>query len=89
MQPLQLVLHLHDEDINDSPANCVGPFWACEKTSLPQPRGAAANWYWAKVLTGNTHPGASLPHGMASAAAYSGAYPSGYGATTHAKACNG
>jgi hypothetical protein len=74
----RLVLHLHDEDIINSPANCVDPFWACEKTNLPQPRGIAANWYWPKALTGNTHPGASLPHGLVSVAAYSGAYPSGY-----------
>ena len=28
-----------------SPASCVDPFWAVERTNLPQPRGIAANWY--------------------------------------------
>ena len=61
------------------PAGLVDPFWACEKTSLPQTRGIGAAWYYLKAQTGNTHPGAALPYGMVSVLAYSGAYPTGYG----------
>ena len=67
----------------DTPASCVDPFWACERTNLPEPVGIAAMWYWPKALAGNTHPGASLPHGMVSVTAFSGAYPSGYGVSGH------
>ncbi len=64
------------EPANDtSPAACVDPFWACERTNLPQTRGIAARWFWPKALTGNTHPGAGLPNGMVTVVAYSGAYP--------------
>ena len=35
--------------------------------------------YWPKALTGNMHPGPTLPYGMVSVTNYSGAYPSGYG----------
>jgi len=66
-----------------SPAAVVDPFWACERTSLPQSEGIAASWFWPKALTGNTHPGASLPHGYVSVVAYSGAYPTGYGVNAH------
>ena len=48
---------------------------------------AATRRYWPKGLAGNTHPGASLPHGMVSVTAYSGAYPSGYG--INAQSCGG
>ena len=27
-----------------SPASSVDPFWACERTNVPQPSGIAANW---------------------------------------------
>ena len=63
----------------DAPAAMVDPFWACEGTQLPQTRGIAARWYWPKARAGNTHPGASLPHGMVSVVPYSGGYPTGYG----------
>ena len=63
----------------DAAAAVVDPFWACERTQLPQTRGIAARWYWPKARAGNTHPGASLPHDMVSVVAYSGGYPTGYG----------
>ena len=69
---------LHEATATE-PANCVDPFWACERTNLPQTEGVASRWFWPKALTGNTHPGASLPHGFVSVSAYSGAYPTGYG----------
>jgi hypothetical protein len=62
-----------------SPASWVDPFWACERTDLPQTRGIAAAWYWPKALQGNAHPGALLPFGGVSTIPFSGAYPSGYG----------
>ena len=65
------------------PANMVDPFWACEKTALPQASGISASWFYPKALAGNTHPGASLPHGFVSVVAYSGAYPTGYGVNAH------
>jgi hypothetical protein len=64
---------------SSSPSNFVDPFWACEKTNLPQVKGIAASWFWPKALCGNTHPGPTLPYGVVSVTAYSGAYPSGYG----------
>ncbi len=57
----------------------VDPFIGCEPADLPPPEGIAATWWCAKPPIGNTHPGASLPFGMVSAGAYSGAYISGYG----------
>ena len=72
-------LTLHAADAPAAPAASVDPFWASEATNLPQTAGLAARWYWPKALTGNTHPGASLPHGFVSATAFSGAYPTGYG----------
>ncbi len=57
----------------------VDPFIGCETTDLPPPTGLAATWWPPKPLVGNTHPGATHPLGMVSAAAYSGAYPTGYG----------
>ncbi len=62
-----------------SPASWVDPFWACERTDLPQTRGIAAAWYWPKALQGNAHPGALLPFGGVSTIPFSGAYPTGYG----------
>ncbi|WP_229715063.1 glycoside hydrolase domain-containing protein [Subtercola lobariae] len=57
----------------------VDPFIGSEATSLPQPTGLAATWWWPKPQIGNTHPGATYPLGMVSACGYSGAYPTGYG----------
>ena len=57
----------------------VDPFLGCEAAQLPQPEGIAATWWRAKPPIGNTHPGATLPFGMVSACAYSGAYVTGYG----------
>ena len=62
-----------------SPASWVDPFWACERTDLPQLKGIAAAWYWPKALQGNAHPGATLPFNTVSIIPFSGAYPSGYG----------
>jgi hypothetical protein len=62
-----------------SPASWVDPFWACERTDLPQLRGIAAAWYWPKAMQGNAHPGATLPFNTVSVVPFSGAYPSGYG----------
>ena len=58
----------------------VDPFIGTAVTDLPQPTGLAATWWWPKPQVGNTHPGATHPLGMVSACAYSGAYPTGYGA---------
>ncbi len=60
-------------------SSLVDPFIGCEATQLPPPEGIAATWWCAKPAVGNTHPGASLPFGMVSACAYSGAYVTGYG----------
>lgn len=57
----------------------VDPFLGCETAQLPEPEGIAKNWWCAKPPVGNTHPGATLPFGMVSACAYSGAYVTGYG----------
>ena len=57
----------------------VDPFIGTSATDLPDPSGLAATWWWPKPQVGNTHPGATFPFGMASACAYSGAYPTGYG----------
>jgi len=57
----------------------VDPFIGTEATDLPPRTGLAATWWWPKPQVGNTHPGACYPLGMVSAAAYSGAYPTGYG----------
>lgn len=61
---------------------CIGkvdPFIGTDETDLPDPIGIAATWWCAKPAVGNTHPGATLPFGMVSACAYSGAYVTGYG----------
>ncbi len=58
----------------------VDPFIGTAVTELPPPTGLAATWWWPKPQVGNTHPGATYPLGMVSACAYSGAYPTGYGA---------
>ena len=57
----------------------VDPFLGNDTTSLPPPEGIAAKWWCAKPPVGNTHPGATLPFGMLSVCAYSGAYVTGYG----------
>lgn len=57
----------------------VDPFIGTAEASLPKPEGIAATWWRPKPPIGNTHPGASLPFGMVSACAYSGAYVTGYG----------
>ena len=44
---------------------------------LPQPEGVAANWFFLKAQTGNTHPGASLPFSAPSVCSYTGGYPTG------------
>ncbi len=58
----------------------VDPFIGTTTTALPAPDGLAATWWWPKPAVGNTHPGATWPFGMVSASAYSGGYPTGYGA---------
>ena len=58
----------------------VDPFIGTGITDLPDPSGLAAAWFWPKPPVGNTHPGATHPFGMVSACAYSGGYPTGYGA---------
>ena len=57
----------------------VDPFLGTEQADLPKPIGIAATWWVPKPPVGNTHPGATLPFGMVSACAYSGAYVTGYG----------
>jgi len=57
----------------------VDPFLGSEQADLPKPIGIAATWWVPKPPVGNTHPGATLPFGMVSACAYSGAYVTGYG----------
>lgn len=67
---------------SDSPAGnsqWVDPFLGCDPAELPTPEGVAATWWCAKPPIGNTHPGATLPFGMVSVCAYSGAYVTGYG----------
>ena len=46
----------------------VDPFIGTEATQLPAPQGLAATWWWPKPQVGNTHPGATYPLGMVSAA---------------------
>lgn len=60
----------------------VDPFIGTAATDLPAPPpdSIAASWWSPKPQVGNTHPGACHPFGMVSACAYSGGYPSGYGA---------
>ncbi len=53
-------------------------FWGNGEIRLPKPEGIATTWMFLKAQTGNTHPGATLPFGMVSACAHSGAYPTGY-----------
>ncbi|MGJ8632485.1 MAG: GH92 family glycosyl hydrolase [Luteolibacter sp.] len=57
----------------------VDPFLGNAAADLPKPEGIAVMWWCAKPPVGNTHPGATLPFGMVSACAYSGAYVTGYG----------
>lgn len=65
--------------MSTSLVNLVDPFHGNGVTDLPAPQGLACAWNWRKAQVGNTHPGATLPFGMVSACAYSGAYPTGYG----------
>ena len=58
----------------------VDPFIGTGVTDLPPATGLAAAWWSPKPPVGNTHPGATHPFGMVSACAYSGGYPTGYGA---------
>lgn len=39
-----------------SPASSVDPFWACERTSVPQPTGVAAAWSARWREPGNSRP---------------------------------
>jgi len=57
----------------------VDPFLGSGAADLPKPEGVATRWWRPKPPVGNTHPGATLPFGMVSACAYSGAYVTGYG----------
>lgn len=57
----------------------VDPFLGNAAADLPEPEGIAKRWWCAKPPVGNTHPGATLPFGMVSVCAYSGAYVTGYG----------
>lgn len=57
----------------------VDPFWGSGGTESAPSEGIARTWNWEKAQTGNTHPGAVLPFGWASACAYTGGYTSGYG----------
>ncbi|MEM7603587.1 MAG: hypothetical protein AAF357_19515, partial [Verrucomicrobiota bacterium] len=57
----------------------VDPFLGCEPARLPEPDELAAKWWCAKPPIGNTHPGVTMPFGMVSVCAYSGAYVTGYG----------
>ncbi len=57
----------------------VDPFLGAAEAALPRPVGIAAKWWRPKPPVGNTHPGATLPFGMVSACACSGAYVTGYG----------
>lgn len=61
------------------PTKWVDPFIGSEACDLPQGTGFASRWWTAKPPIGNTHPGATLPFGMVSVCAYSGAYVTGYG----------
>lgn len=74
-------------DVSSSHLEFVDPFWGNGEIDLPRPEGIAAAWMFLKAQTGNTHPGATLPFGMVSACAHSGAYPCGYG--THAPNTHG
>ena len=68
----------HGRDV----ASCyddVDPFWGSGGVDVPVSEGMARGWNWEKAQTGNTHPGAVMPFGWASACAYTGAYSSGYG----------
>lgn len=70
---------MSDPSQNAALSDLVDPFIGCEASQLPTPEGIAATWWCAKPAIGNTHPGATLPFGMVSACAYSGAYVTGYG----------
>ncbi len=63
----------------NGPSKWVDPFLGNDAADLPKPFGVAESWWCAKPPVGNTHPGATLPFGMVSACAYSGAYVTGYG----------
>ncbi|MEM9017677.1 MAG: GH92 family glycosyl hydrolase, partial [Verrucomicrobiota bacterium] len=60
-------------------SDSVDVFLGCEPADLPEPDELAAKWWCAKPPIGNTHPGATMPFGMVSVCAYSGAYVTGYG----------
>lgn len=62
-----------------NPLSYVDIFYGNLEPDLKKPEGIAANWFYLKAQTGNTHPGALLPFGMVSACAYTGGYSSGYG----------
>lgn len=59
---------------NSGNSSYVDPFIGNDTTRLPPPEGIASHWWCAKPPVGNTHPGATLPFGMVSICAYSGAY---------------
>ena len=65
--------------MSNSNYDYADPFFGCFEPELPAPRGIAAKWFFIKAQTGNCLPAAVLPFGAASACAYTGGYPSGYG----------
>ncbi len=67
------------DDAEPGNSRWVDPFLGNAASELPEPEGIARTWWVAKPPVGNTHPGATLPFGMVSACAYSGAYVTGYG----------
>lgn len=67
------------ESVTTGNSKWVDPFLGNFASDLPEPQGIARTWWCAKPPVGNTHPGASMPFGMISACAYSGAYVTGYG----------
>ncbi|MCH7228429.1 glycoside hydrolase domain-containing protein [Haloferula sp. A504] len=68
-----------DKPIDLPAVSRVDPFLGTAESDLPDPVGIAGSWWRPKPPVGNTHPGATLPFGMVSACAYSGAYVTGYG----------
>ncbi len=70
---------MSDKPIDLPRVSRVDPFLGTAESELPDPVGIAGSWWRPKPPVGNTHPGATLPFGMVSACAYSGAYVTGYG----------
>ncbi len=57
----------------------VDVFLGCDEIALPKPNRIAATWKFIKAITGNNHPGATLPFGKYSCCTYTAGYPTGYG----------